>query len=221
MRSSSSAAYDAFVTRDERESGEIMLSSVAAKVAWVGRSASLVFGLALVMALVVGSGSIALAAVPGDPFKLGRLNTVDQITRLLGSASDAMLRIDNDGSGTALDSRVEPGEAPITVDSDKKVASLNDDELDGKTADDFISEDKTYKASESEIGPGAGTDVQVLADCDSGDRVLGGGALLDTDIILRGSEPTFEGWKVVAQDNGSPSFVSAKAICADFPPLRP
>ena len=199
-----------------------MLRSVAAKVAWVGRTASMVFGLALVMALVVGPGTMALAAMPGDPFKLGRLNSVDQITRLVGSASDAMLRIDNDGSGTALDLRVEPGEAPMTVDSDQKVASLNADELDGKTADDFISEDKTYTESESEIGPGAGTDVQVLADCDSGDRILGGGggALLDTDIILRGSEPTFQGWKVVAKDGGSPSFITAKAICADFPPLR-
>jgi hypothetical protein len=199
------------------------MQRVLSTIWWLGKGTATLIGVAIMLAFTVGLASTALAAVPGDPFKLGRLNSIDQITRLVGSASDAMLRIDNEGSGTALDLRVEPGEAPMTVDSDEKVADFNADKLDGETADDFVSEDKTYTESESEIGPGAGTDVQVLADCDSGDRILGGGggALLDPDIILRGSEPTFEGWKVVAKDNGSPSFVSAKAICADFPPLRP
>jgi hypothetical protein len=48
-----------------------MLRTTASKVAWVGRTASMVFGLALVLALVLGVATMALAAVPGDPFKLG------------------------------------------------------------------------------------------------------------------------------------------------------
>jgi hypothetical protein len=39
-----------------------MLRSVAAKVAWVGRTAAMVFGLALVLALLFGLASMALAA---------------------------------------------------------------------------------------------------------------------------------------------------------------
>jgi hypothetical protein len=190
---------------------------------WLSKGTATMVGFAVMLAVVLGVGTTALAAVPGDPFKLGRTNTIDHISTLVGSASGALLKVDNQGSGPALDLQVEPDEAPMKVDSGTKVANLNSDKLDGQSADDFISEDKTYTETESEIGPGAGTDVQVLADCDSGDRILGGGggALLDTDIILRGSEPTFEGWKVVAKDGGSPSFISAKAICADFPPLRP
>jgi hypothetical protein len=190
---------------------------------WLSKGTATMVGFAVMLAVVLGVGTTALAAVPGDPFKLGRTNTIDHISTLVGSASGALLKVDNQGSGPALDLQVEPDEAPMKVDSGTKVANLNSDKLDGQSADDFISEDKTYTEAESEIGPGAGTDVQVLAACDSGDRILGGGggALLDTDIILRGSEPTFEGWKVVAKDGGSPSFISAKAICADFPPLRP
>ena len=37
-----------------------MIRSAASKVAWVGRTASMVFGLALVLALVLGVASMAL-----------------------------------------------------------------------------------------------------------------------------------------------------------------
>jgi hypothetical protein len=49
-----------------------------------------------------------------------------------------MLRIDNNNAGanaTALDLRVEPGKAPMTVDSDAEVANLNADKLDGHDAE--------------------------------------------------------------------------------------
>jgi hypothetical protein len=189
---------------------------------WLGKSTATLMGVAIMLAFTVGLASTALAAVPGDPFKLGRLNSIEQITRLVGSASDAMLRIDNEGSGTALDLRVEPGEAPMTVDSDKKVADLNADKLDGKSADDFVSEDKTYRVTELENGLGGGLDETVRAECDSGDIVLGGGGSAPfTPDVLRISEPSAEGWRVTAQDNGNGSLVVANAICADFPPLRP
>jgi hypothetical protein len=38
------------------------LRSMASKVAWVGRTASMVFGLALVLALIFGVTSVALSA---------------------------------------------------------------------------------------------------------------------------------------------------------------
>ncbi len=50
-----------------------MIKTVASKVAWVGRTASMVFGLALVLALVFGVATMALGA-NGQTFILGKLN---------------------------------------------------------------------------------------------------------------------------------------------------
>jgi hypothetical protein len=123
-----------------------VLRSVASKVAWVGRTASMVFGLALVLALVLGVSSAALAALPGDPFKLGQINRVDRLTTLASTLVGPVLRVDNDGSGSALDLRVgDPAAAPTTkivapmkVDSQGRVTNLNSDELDGKSASEFL-----------------------------------------------------------------------------------
>lgn len=43
-----------------------MLRSAASKVAWVGRTASMVFGLALVLALIFGVASMAAGATRGN-----------------------------------------------------------------------------------------------------------------------------------------------------------
>ena len=123
-----------------------MLRSVASKVMWVGRATTFCMGLAVVLAVVLGVGGTALAAVPGDPFKLGRINYVDQLTALTSVLGGPVLRVDNDGSGTALELRVgDPTVAPATkpvapmkVDSQAKVTNLNSDELDGKSAPDFL-----------------------------------------------------------------------------------
>ncbi len=96
----------------------------------------MVFGLALVLALVFGVASMTLAGTGvGDTFNLGRLNAVNQLSRLVGSTDNPMLRIDNNSAATnatALDLQVEAGHAPLKVDSTTKVASLNADKLDGK-----------------------------------------------------------------------------------------
>src|SRR3989337_719583 len=110
-----------------------MLRTAAAKVAWVARTASMVFGLALVLALLLGVATMALAAVPGDPFRLGQVNRIDDaLTTLIGSNSGAMLAIDNDSTAAnarALDLRVEPNRAPMVVNSGRRVANLNADKL--------------------------------------------------------------------------------------------
>ena len=113
------------------------MRSIFFKVMWVGRATVFTVGLAVTLALMLGVATVALAAVPGDPFKLGRINTINTISTLVGSASTSMLRIDNNGSGAALDLRVQPGKAPMKVDSDVQVANLNADRLDGNSAEDF------------------------------------------------------------------------------------
>lgn len=48
------------------------MRKAAGKVAWAARTTTTVVGLAIMLALVFGAATMALAAVPGDPFKLGR-----------------------------------------------------------------------------------------------------------------------------------------------------
>jgi len=133
-----------------------MLRKMASKVAWVGRTASMVLGLALVMALVLGVASVALAGTGvGDTFNLGQQNTVNKISSLIGSASSAMLKIDNNGAGPALALQVEPGEQPMTVNSDRMVARLNADKLDGLDAARLAGTgNSAYRGGASICGPG-------------------------------------------------------------------
>jgi hypothetical protein len=118
-----------------------MLRSVGSKVAWVGRTASMVFGLALVLALVFGVASMALGA-NGQAWILGQNNAATAVTKLAGAAGvdGPMLQLINnnaDPDDTALDLRVQAGEAPMRVNSDTKVADLNADRLDGKDQSEF------------------------------------------------------------------------------------
>ena len=119
-----------------------MIRSALGKVAWVGRTASMVFGLALVMALLFGAVSVALAGNL-DPLKLGSLkNSATRVTGLTGNVDGAAaLRVTNpnsDFNDTALDLRVQEGEAPMAVNSAGKVANLNVDRLDGNDSSDFL-----------------------------------------------------------------------------------
>ncbi|CAA9421268.1 MAG: hypothetical protein AVDCRST_MAG01-01-2292 [uncultured Rubrobacteraceae bacterium] len=138
------------------EEGEHVTKAFFGKVMWVGRATTFCVGLAVVLVVAFGVGTTALAAVPGDPFKLGRANVVDRITTLVGSATGPLLRVDNDGAGTALDLRVGDSGAPpdakpappMSVDSQARVTNLNADELDGKDAEAFLPADAKAKDAE-------------------------------------------------------------------------
>jgi hypothetical protein len=117
-----------------------MLRSIVAKVAWLGRTASVVFGLVLVLALLFGVASMALAGTGvGGVFNLGVKNTVNAVTELVSTSgagpNGPMLRVDNNGTGTAatgVEILTEAGKPPMKVNSATKVANLNADRLDGK-----------------------------------------------------------------------------------------
>jgi hypothetical protein len=120
-----------------------MLRTAAAKVAWVGRATVFLVGLSVILALVLGVATMALAAVPGDPFKLGQSNVINAVSALGGNVNNSMLRITNNSEGpgaTALNLQVTPGKAPMKVNSATKVASLNADRLDGKDISAFDAE---------------------------------------------------------------------------------
>jgi hypothetical protein len=117
-----------------------MLRSATRKVMWVGRATVFMVGLAFVLALVLGVATTALAAIPGDPFRLGQTNGIDAMSTLVGNVAGTMLRVDNNSTergATALDLRVEAGKAPMKVNSGARVALLNADKVDGKDATAF------------------------------------------------------------------------------------
>jgi hypothetical protein len=90
-----------------------------------------VVGLAIMLALVLGVASTALARTGvGTTLDLGKINTVDAVSKLVGSVTGPGLKVDNnstEASATALDLQVEPGRAPMKVNSDRRVANLNAD----------------------------------------------------------------------------------------------
>lgn len=116
-----------------------MLKTIFKRVTWLARGTSMVLGLAVMLALVFGLTATALAEMPGDPFKLGRGNTIDRLTKLVGSVAGPMLRIDNnnaDTNATALDLQVEPGNAPMRVnDTAGTATNLDADKVDGQDAE--------------------------------------------------------------------------------------
>jgi hypothetical protein len=120
-----------------------MAKTIFKKVVWLGRATTFLVGLAVILALSVGLTSAALAGTGvGATFNLGKTNTVNALSSLVGSTSSSMLKVDNNGSGSALDLRVGPSTtppdqkavAPMSVDSQAKVANLNADKVDGRDA---------------------------------------------------------------------------------------
>jgi hypothetical protein len=118
-----------------------MIRSAANKVMWVGRATVFMVGLSVILALVFGVASAAFGA-NGDTFILGQNNVATLITRLAGpdGVDGAMFEVvnnDADTNDTALSLKVQPGEAPMTVNRDTRVANLNADKVDGREASSF------------------------------------------------------------------------------------
>jgi len=198
----------------------------------VGRATALAIGLGVSLALLLGAATVALAAVPGDPLKLGRVNTINAVSTLVGSVSGSMLTVDNNSTAlgaTALDLRVEPTRDPLKVNSTSKVDNLNVDRLDNFNSSDFVTDgsrevlpNDTYVNEASKLGPGSSGIVLASVDCDPGDKLLGGGgqAANPSEDTATASVPSVDGqgWDYQIRDNGNASFVDAFVVCADFPP---
>lgn len=186
--------------------------------------------------------STAVAAAPGDPFKLGVVNTINALTTLTGSLNGQLLlvnntntgssaqaikatsrapagtiRAENSGGGPALSLKVNAGVAPLAVDANTaKVVNLNADKLDGLDASAFL-RSTTYNISSASgsCDPSVCSNVVL---CDPGDVLLSGGffaGLIGNEITA--SKPTDDnrGWYVDWID-GSADSVTVYAHCADL-----
>ena len=118
--------------------------TVLARIWWLGRGTATVMGLAVLLALTVGLASTALAGTGvGARLDLGKANTVNAVTSLVGSVAGSSLKIDNNSTGTgatALRLEVEPGKPPMSVNSTTEVQGLNVDSLDGFNSSEFLQE---------------------------------------------------------------------------------
>lgn len=110
----------------------------------------MVFGLALIMALMFGVASVGLAA-NGQPFLLGKAkHTATAEMGLIGKvAGGPALRVSNPSGGTALGLQVNSGQAPLAVNAEAgNATNLDADKLDGKDSAEFLGANQ--KAADSD-----------------------------------------------------------------------
>ncbi len=181
----------------------------------------------VVVATVMGTSSALAGTGIGGIFNLGQLNTVDAQSQLRGTANNALLRIVNlDTVGTSakgLSIYVANNRPPLVVENPNSgtATNLSADKLDGKDSSAFFT-GKTYRVKDLRQGSGNGTVEIRFAQCDAGDKLLGGGGgpeIRSLDPLIE-SRPVqgSERWLVKVQDNGSPDLIDAAAVCADFTP---
>ena len=197
-----------------------MLRSAASKVMWVGRATIFLVGLAVVLFLMLAIvAQAADARVPS--LKKGVENTVNSVTTLVGTLTDPILRLNNKGTGPALDLKVEPGNAPMTVNSSTQVSNLNADLLDGRSASSFVA-NSTYRLGQGQERAGTllGDGSKVLSQsCLAGDRLLSGGPAsvnVNSDVLDSFATDT-NTWQARINDSavsGGDSF-TVVVLCAD------
>ncbi len=121
-----------------------MTKKIAIKAISVGRATVFALGLAMILAVVLGVASSALAA-NGKPFLLGKGNIATRVSTLV-----------NNGVGPALGLKVAADQAPLTVNPEAGTATnLSADELDGKNSDAFLG--RTEKAASAASADNANT----------------------------------------------------------------
>ena len=207
--------------------------TVLAGIWWLGRGTATMMGLAVMLAVTVGLASTALAGTGvGNRFDLGKVNTVNTVSSLVGSVAGSSMKIDNNSTGTgatALRLEVEPGKPPMSVNSTTEVQGLNVDSLDGRNSTEFLQESsdrddffsgRTYTKSGNGVTLAAGQSAFATASCDPGDAALSGGY----NFGLGNHNSVFSvGTSSGAYSVGfrGPTSVVPSVTCADFPLLRP
>jgi hypothetical protein len=205
-----------------------MTKKIFPRIMLVGRAVVFMVGLAAVLFLTLAVvADAADARVPS--LKKGVINAVSSATTLVGDIAYPIVRLDNDGAGTALDLQVEPGNAPMTVNSSAKVANLNADQLDGKDVSQIgvngrqVVQPATFANSAS---PKSST-----ATCPSGKVLVGTGVNITggksgaspdllTDVVINQIQPetTSVTVEAIEEDPTNDSWgVEAIAICATAP----
>jgi hypothetical protein len=143
-----------------------------------------------------------------------------------------MLKVDNNGSGTALELQVGPSTTPpdqkaappMKVDSQAVVTNLNADEIDGKDSSQLMTASTYFSESPLTTGHniGNGTGIHHAEwRCDPGDQLLTGGyrwMINATSVAVVGSWPSGNSWIVQWANTAAPNVPYEMQIyvkCAD------
>ncbi|HEY2199953.1 MAG TPA: hypothetical protein VGH69_20060 [Mycobacterium sp.] len=94
---------------------------------------------AIAASIVLLAGSAVAGTGIGGVFNLGRTNTVNAKTTLMGSTSAAQLAVSNAGSGPALKLSARAGHAPLSVSNKVMIPRLNANYVGGHKASSFVS----------------------------------------------------------------------------------
>ena len=206
-----------------------MLRKVAARVAWVGRTASMVFGLALVLALVFGTLSVAVAHTgSAGLFHLNHSNTANAVSKLVGSTAGTLLKVDQNGAGTALNLEVNLDKPPLVTSPGSGTATnFSADRLDRYDESAFFNANhfnaSTYLVDNEHTIP-SGHGVGVSTGCDDGDIAVGAGPSTATAHTLNfrgGPDQAHNRWHYWADNNGPfTETLTVSVRCLDFAPRR-
>jgi hypothetical protein len=147
----------------------------------------MVFGLALVLALVLGVATAAMGA-NGQNLVLGSLNNAaTAVTKLTGTVGGGpALRVENPSTAagsTALELHTSAGKPPMKVNRAAKVANLNADRLDDKDSADFLG--KTEKAADAELLDGKDSSAFQQVPTDAQHFTIAGSTMVDRDGLNR------------------------------------
>ncbi len=214
-----------------------MLNRMASKAVRFARGTALALGATVMLALILGVATTAMAGSGvGATFNLGKVNSVNAVSKLAGVISGSMLVVDNNGSGSALDLQVGPlttapadkSVAPMKVDSQARVENLNADEIDGKDSSQFMTTSTYSSQSPGMLGEDTGTGNGLRRaewSCDSGDQLLAGGfryGLNSTSLVVVRSSPSYfdNNW-IVEWTNTATNGAGEMVIyvnCADTAP---
>jgi len=130
----------------------------------------MVFGLALVLALIFGLAGTALSATGGS-FVLGKANNATAVTRLTTSIAAPALTLVNqstDAAATALNINVAAGNAPLKVNAAAGTATnLSADKLDGKDSSAFYAQGSKVADSTHADQADSATSADEAADADT------------------------------------------------------
>jgi hypothetical protein len=174
----------------------------------------MVFGLALVLALIFGVTGVALSATGGN-FVLGKSNAATTLTRLTATVAGPALTLVNqstDAAATALNINVASAKAPLRVNAAAGTATnLSADELDGKDSSDFYAKgSKVSDSTHADLADSA-TSADSAADAD----------LLDgkDSSAFQPSNPCpsgtlfHEGTCIETAKRGPAAFPNAESVC--------
>lgn len=190
--------------------------------AWVNLR-SVLLG-AVVAALVIASFPAAAATV-GDALRLGEANRIDARTTLSGAAPANLRVINTQAGGVALELRVPAGSAPLKVNSNARVPSLNADLLDGRHAAAFalavhshavpgyytvVADLAPQAPADPSLGQSTHTEIHAAsgdlqAMCNPGDAAVSGVAHLSHDTSTGPGDNVFKGaLPIVDAGSGTP-----------------